>query len=206
VVVWADAVGFLAGAALLATFFFVSLHLQQTLHWSPLKAALGYIPLMGSLFAGAGVASALLSRIGQRRLIRAGMVAAATGLLILSRGVRVAPDPYVTALLPGFVVMGTGLGLILVALTTAAIPGGDERSDGGVASGLYNTALQIGGAVGIAVLATVARARTSALTRSGVGPTVALTRGRSTALVVAAVILAAGMVLAFGLPARVPDE
>ena len=109
--------------------------------------------------------------------------------------------------MPGLVVAGLGLGLAMVALTVGAVPGSrpDAPAEGGVASGLYNTALQVGGALGVAGLAAVAEARARALAPA-LSDAAALTSGRQLALAVAAVALLAGAGLALALPARTGRE
>lgn len=205
-VVVADLSGALVGAALLGTFYFVSLHLQQVLGYSPMQAGWSYLPLVGGLVIAAGVGSAVLPRFGARPVLVLGLVGCAKGLLLLAwLGIGPERASFWTSLLPGLLVTGLGLGLAFVALTATAIPAGesaDEASAGsGAASGLYNTAVQVGGALGIAVLATVATARTDVLLGQGSSPAQALATGRDLALVVAAGILLAGALLAWRMPA-----
>jgi hypothetical protein len=104
---------------------------------------------------------------------------------------------FLLSLSPGLVACGLGLGLAFVSLTITAIPGG---GDGGVASGLYNTALQVGGAIGIAVLAAVSASRADHLHAAGHTAVEAVTGGRTLALLVAAGLMAAGVGLAWMLP------
>jgi hypothetical protein len=204
-VVVADLSGALVGAALLGTFYFVSLHLQQVLGYSPMQAGWAYLPLVGGLVLAAGIGSAALPQFGARPVLVLGLVGCSKGLLLLAwLGVDSARSSFWTSLLPGLLVTGLGLGLAFVALTATAIP--REGTDGedtasGAASGLYNTALQVGGALGIAVLATVATARTDVMLSQGVPAAQAVTTGRDLALVVAAVTLLAGAALALCMPA-----
>ena len=166
VVVLADASGAVVGAALMGTFYFVSLHLQQVLGYSPLQAGWSYLPLVAGLVLAAGAGSAVLPRSGARPLLVLGLAGCAAGLVLLARlGIEPERSSFWSSLLPGLLVSGCGLGLAFVALTATAVPGGE--GSGGAASGLYNTAVQVGGALGIAVLATVATARTESLVARG---------------------------------------
>lgn len=202
-VVVADASGALVGAALLGTFYFVSLHLQQVLGYSPLQAGLSYLPLVAGLVIAAVAGSAAVPRIGARTVLTAGMAICSTGLVLLA-GLGVTPErgAFWSTLLPGLIVTGLGLGLAFVALTSTALPGGEGASDGGAAGGLYNTALQIGGALGLAVFAAVAAGRTEARLAGGALAPEALADGRSLALTVAAGLLLAGVALAQLMPAH----
>jgi hypothetical protein len=204
-VVVADLSGALVGAALLGTFYFVSLHLQQVLGYSPMQAGWSYLPLVGGLVLAAGVGSAALPRFGARPILVLGLVGCAKGLFLLAwLGVDSERSSFWTSLLPGLLVTGLGLGLAFVALTATAIPGEGtegESTASGAASGLYNTALQVGGALGIAVLATVATARTDVMLSQGLSSAEAVTTGRDLALVVAALTLLAGAALALRMPA-----
>ena len=203
-VVVADLSGALVGAALLGTFYFVSLHLQQVLGYSPMEAGWAYLPLVGGLVLAAGVGSAALPRWGARPVLVLGLCGCAKGLLLLAwLGIAAERSSFWTSLLPGLLVTGLGLGFAFVALTATAIPAGEgETSASGAASGLYNTALQVGGALGIAALATVATARTDGMLHQGLSAAQAVTAGRDAALVVAAVTLFIGAVLAWRMPAE----
>jgi predicted MFS family arabinose efflux permease len=200
-VVVADLCGALVGAALLGTFYFVSLHLQQVLGYAPMQAAWSYLPLVAGLVLSAGVGSGVLPRVGARPLLVAGMAGCAAGLLLLAAlGIEDHRSAFATSLLPGLAVSGLGLGLAFVALTATAVPGGEGTSDGGAASGLYNTALQVGGALGIAVLATIATARMQSRVEDGLTVARAVTEGRDLALVVASALLLLGVLLALRMP------
>ncbi len=197
-----DGCALLAGAALLATFFFLSLHLQQALGYRPLTTAVAYLPMVAALALAAGGASAAVGRVGVRPVLAAGMAVSAAGLALLGTlGVRSGHPGYATGVLPGLVVTGLGLGLAFVALTVSAVPGGEGGEGSGAASGLYNTALQVGGAVGVAALATVAHARTDALAGAGLDPVSAVAEGRGLALLTAAGVLLVAVVLAWRMPA-----
>ena len=202
----ADVSGALVGAALLGTFYFVSLHLQQILGYSPVQAGWSYLPLVGGLVVAAGVGSAAVPRVGARPVLVLGLAGCAKGLLLLAwLGIGPERSSFWTSLLPGLLVTGLGLGLAFVALTATAIPAGEVTSDAGIgsgaASGLYNTAVQVGGALGIAVLTTVATARADVMLAHGVPAAEALATGRDLALVVAAGMLLAGAAFALLMPA-----
>lgn len=200
-VVVSDACAALTGAALLGTFYFVSLHVQQVQGYTPTQAAWSYLPLVLGLVVAAGAGSSLVPRYGARPVLATGMATCAAGLALLALlGIDSEPVPFRTGLLPGLLVIGLGLGLAFVALTVTAIPGGEDTTDGGVASGLYNTALQLGGAVGIAVLATVATARADTLGSAGGSHPAAIAGGRELALLVAAGLLLVGVLVALLLP------
>jgi hypothetical protein len=225
-VVVADLSGALVGAALLGTFYFVSLHLQQVLGYSPMQAGWAYLPLVGGLVLAAGIGSAAVPRFGARPVLVLGLVGCAKGLLLLAwLGIGPERSSFWTSLLPGLLVTGLGLGLAFVALTATAIPAGEgtggegtggggtggggtggggtggEGVGSGAASGLYNTVVQVGGALGIAVLASVATARTDVLLSQGFSAAQSLATGRDLALVVAAGMLLAGALLALRMSA-----
>ncbi len=198
-----DGCAMLTGAALLGTFYFVSLHVQQVQGYSPVAAANAYLPLVAGLVVGAGAGSAVVPRRGARPVLATGLGLAGTGLVLLATlGISAGPVGFWSGLLPGLVVVGTGLGLAFVSLTVSAVPGGEGSTDDGAASGLYNTSLQIGGAVGIALLATVATARSDALLGAGASAGAAVAGGRDLALLVAAGLLLGGVLLALRLPAE----
>jgi EmrB/QacA subfamily drug resistance transporter len=141
-----------------AIFFFASLYVQQILGFSPIEAGLGFLPLTAGIVLASGLAQQLVARIDVRWVAMAGMAIGAVGLLLLS---RVSADgSYVSDVLPGILVMSVGLGLTFVPLTLIATTGVGP-TDAGLASGLFNAAQQIGGALGLAILTTFATERTS---------------------------------------------
>jgi EmrB/QacA subfamily drug resistance transporter len=196
-----DACAALTGASLLGTFYFVSLHLQEVLGYSPTATAWAYLPLVAGLVVAAGLGSALVPRLGARPVLVAGMIGCALGLALLGLiGMSQTRGSFWTTLFPGLLVCGLGLGLAFVSLTVTAIPGGEQSEDGGVASGLYNTSIQIGGALGIAVLATVATRHADDLVAAGGDPLAAIAAGRTLALYVGSALLVAGAMIAVLLP------
>jgi EmrB/QacA subfamily drug resistance transporter len=145
------------GAVMTAGLFFLSLYLQQIVGDSALRTGLAILPISVLLAAGPLVAGRLLARFGARSLTLAGGTLATVGLVWIS---KLPSDPnYLTQLLGPMLLIGAGIGLMLLPLTTSATVGIEAR-DAGLASGLFNMARQLGGAVGLAVLVTVAATTT----------------------------------------------
>jgi EmrB/QacA subfamily drug resistance transporter len=144
---------FFVAAGLFAMFFFTTLYLQRVLGYSPLQAGLAFLPFTAGIIVGAGLSQALVARLGARELPLIGMTMAIAGMLLFT---RLQPDgTYVTDLLPGIILASIGMGLTFVPITLIATSGIPD-SDAGLASGLYNTSQQIGGALGLAILSTLA--------------------------------------------------
>ncbi|HEX4106575.1 MAG TPA: MFS transporter [Solirubrobacteraceae bacterium] len=202
-VLCANVVGLLIGAALYSMFYFISLYLQQVLGYSALKAGLSYVPLSVGIILAAGGASAISNRFSPRWALLGGAALLGGGLVLFS---RVPPHGSFTGnvLLPSLLV-ACGLGLSFVALTILAVAGvrGEEA---GVASGLFNTSQQVGAAIGLALLSTIANSRTSSLVRAAHGAPAAmphaLTSGFDTAFAVAAGFAVLGGLLAVVLLCR----
>jgi EmrB/QacA subfamily drug resistance transporter len=199
--------GLLIGASLFSMFFFVSLYMQQVLGYKPLKAGLSYLPLAVAIILSAGIASQLVSRFGFKPILITGMALIAIGLLMFSR----APvdGSYATDILPASIVAAVGLGFSFVPVTIAAV-NGVRDADAGLASGLINTSQQIGGALGLAVLSTIATSRTrdvmsAAHGARSEGPR-ALTEGFSSAFTAGAGFAILGIVLALLLIKGRPRE
>jgi EmrB/QacA subfamily drug resistance transporter len=190
----ADVVGLLIGMSLFAMFFFLSLYMQQVLGYDALKTGFAYLPLAVNIIVSAGVASALVTRVGFKPTLIAGLVLIAVGLVWFA---QVSPTGgYVSDLLFPSLVVAWGLGLAFVPVTIAAVTG-TRPDEAGLASGLINTTQQVGGALGLAILAAVANGRTSDVIASGVrSPAIALTEGFQDAFLVAAGFAALGAVLA----------
>ena len=192
----ANAVGLLVGASLISMFFFVTLYMQQALGYSAIEAGLAYLPLAATIIAASGVASRLVTGIGLMPVLAIGMTLIVVALTWFS---RVSVDGgFVSDVLGPSLLAGAGLGFAFVATTIAAVAGVRER-ESGLASGLINTSQQIGGAVGLAVLASVATSRTDgAVAAAGGDPAVlprALTEGFQAAFVGGAAIAVLGLVL-----------
>jgi len=149
----ANVVMFLVAAGLFAMFYFNTLYLQRVLGYSALEAGLAFLPFTAGIIIGAGLSQSLVPKLGAREVPLIGMPLAIVGLLLF---MRLQPDgSYVTDLLPGIMLASIGMGLTFVPITLIATSG-IPNSDAGLASGLYNTSQQIGGALGLAVLATLA--------------------------------------------------
>ncbi len=188
----ANAVGLLVGASLFSMFYFISLYLQQVLHYSALKAGLGYLPLAVMIIVSAGVASQLVTKVGAKPVMATGLLAIAVGLLLFS---RVSADgTYVPNVLIPSVVAAFGLGFSFVPLTIAAVAGVAEH-EAGLASGLINTAQQVGGALGLAILSTIANSRTADVLQAGGAKLVAFTDGFSRAFATGAGFAVIGVLL-----------
>jgi len=153
----ANVAGLLIGASLFSMFFFISLYMQQVLGYSAIKAGLSYLPLALTIVISAGVASQLTTRIGFKPVLAAGMVFIAAGLIWFS---QVSVDgAYLSDILGPSLLAAIGLGLAFVTSTIAAVSGVADH-EAGLASGLINTSQQVGGALGLAVLSTVANSVT----------------------------------------------
>ena len=180
----ADAVGLLIGMSLFALFFFLSLYMQQVLGYDALQTGFAYLPLALNLIVSAGVASNLVTRVGFKPTLIAGLLLIAVGLVWFA---QVSPGgSYLGDVLFPSLVTAWGLGLAFVPVTIAAVTG-TRPDEAGLASGLINTAQQVGGALGLAILAAVANGRTDSALSSGVrNPAVALTEGFQDAFLVGA--------------------
>ncbi|MFD9725496.1 MFS transporter [Streptomyces sp. NPDC059072] len=180
-------------AALFSFQILVALYLQKVQGYG--AAATGLAMLPAALLIGAvslGVSARLNARFGERNVLVSGLGLLVAALGLLTR-LPVHAD-YVTDLLPVMLLV-SGIGLALPALTTLGMSGADE-ADAGLASGLFNTTQQIGMALGVAVLSTLAASRTESLTGSGSSPAEALTGGYHLAFGIGAALLLAGIVLA----------
>jgi EmrB/QacA subfamily drug resistance transporter len=148
----------LVSGGLFALFFFATLYVQEVLGFTPIKAGLAFLPVAFGIGIGAGTAQLLVKKLGVRLNAILGMLIAAVGLFYLS---RVTVDgTYWADLFPGLVLMSFGMGNTFVPITLIATTNVDEH-DAGLASGLFNTSQQVGGALGLAVLSTLAADRTA---------------------------------------------
>jgi EmrB/QacA subfamily drug resistance transporter len=140
------------GASMFATFYFLSLYMQQVLAYSPVRTGLAYLPFSFGMGIFATLGSRLMTRFTPRMLAGPGLVLAAAGMLWFA---TLTPDSdYLTHLMPAMLVTAAGLGLSFLPMTIGAVSG-VSRHDTGIASALLNTAQQIGGAVGLAALAAI---------------------------------------------------
>jgi EmrB/QacA subfamily drug resistance transporter len=194
----ANASMLLVAAGMFALFFFASIYVQEVLGYSALRAGLAFLPVTAGIIIGAGLSQQLIRRVGVRAVGLVGMCIAATGLIVLSR-IPVA-GTYLGDLLPGLMIMAVGMGLTFVPITLIATTNVDEH-DAGLASGLLNTSQQLGGAIGLAVLATLAaNTTTNTLTALGHVPSAAarvaaLVDGFHVAFFVGAFLMLGGAVI-----------
>jgi EmrB/QacA subfamily drug resistance transporter len=188
----ANVVGLLTGASLFSMFFFISLYMQNVLGYSAIKAGISYLPLAGSIIISAGIASQLVTKIGFKPVLAVGMALIAGGLVWFSQ--ISTGGGFVTDVLGPSLLAAVGLGFAFVPQTIAAVSGVAEH-EAGLASGLINTSQQIGGALGLAVLSTVAfTSIDNAAAQAGGAPTpVDLTNGYADAFLVGAGIAALGV-------------
>jgi EmrB/QacA subfamily drug resistance transporter len=189
---------FVIAAGMFAMFFFNTLYVQKVLGWSPLESGLAFLPFTGGIIVGAGLAQPLLRKLGAREVPVIGSMLAAAGLLLF---LRLTPEStYVGDILPGIVLTSIGMGLVFVPVTLIATSG-VPVDDAGLASGLYNTSQQIGGALGLALLTTLATNRTEdELASLGRRPTEAdtaeaLVSGFHVTWLASAILIAAGGLL-----------
>lgn len=182
----------LVASGMFSMFYFASIYVQEILGYGPLKAGFAFLPFTFGIVIGAGAAQALISRVGIRAVTAAGLTIATIGLALFTQ-VSVT-GTYWSEIFPGVAVMSIGMGLTFVPLTLLATTN-VSNADAGLASGIFNTSQQIGGALGLAVLSTLAASRTSHLAAAGVGGAEALTRGFHVAFAVGAAFLAAGLVV-----------
>jgi len=193
----ANGVLLLVAGGLFAMFFFASLYVQQILGYSPLEAGLAFLPVTAGIVLGSGLSAQLIRRVGVKAVLVTGLLVASGGLFLLT---QIAPDgTYLADLLPGLVVMSMGLGLAFVPLTLVANTN-VEPEDAGLASGLFNTSQQIGGALGLAILSTVAANATTAALADTAVPTAAarasaLVDGYASAFTWAGILVAVGAVI-----------
>jgi EmrB/QacA subfamily drug resistance transporter len=156
----ANAVMLLVIGGMYAFFFLVSLYVQQVLGYSPLEAGLAFLPFTVGIIIGAGVSQPIAKRIPVHFIALIGIGLAILGLVIL-RGAGV-DGTYLGNLLPGIIPMSIGMGMTFLPLTLVATTG-VSASDAGLASGLFNTSQQVGGALGLAVLSTIAATHTTSV-------------------------------------------
>ena len=194
----ANAVLLVVMGGLFGFFFFSTLYVQLILGYSPLEAGLAFLPVTVGIGIGAGIAQQLVKRLGVRTTACVGMLIAAVGLFIFS---RVSADgTYVSDVLPAIIPQSIGMGLFFVPITLIATTNVGEE-DAGLASGLFNTAQQVGGALGLAVLSTLAADKTASVLSGLGGPPTsadraeALLDGFQVAFTAATGLVASGVVL-----------
>ncbi len=204
----ANGIAVTVGAALFGMYFFLSLYLQQVNGYSPLKAGLAFLPAGLATMGGALSAARLVARIGPRRQLVTGLLVAAAGLVWMST--VSAHAGYFAHVFGPVLLVGVGLGLSFVPMTMAATTGVPAH-EAGLAAGLVNTSRQVGGAVGLAAMATVATSVARGHAATATANIAALTKGYDRAFAIAAAALVVGAALALFLPgvvrtARAPEE
>ncbi|MEO3938219.1 MFS transporter [Dermatophilaceae bacterium Soc4.6] len=189
----------IVGVGLFAMFLFLGLYLQVVKGYSPVTAGFAFLPFSVGIIAGAGIASQLLPRVGPKPLIVPGLVVGALGLFWLSR--LEYDSAYATHVLPAMLLISLGMAFNFIPVSTTALHG-IGKADAGVGSAMLNTSQQVGGAVGTALLNTVAVAATTSYiaangvaTAAGMNP--ALTAGYTRAFEVGAGFLVLAAVVAF---------
>jgi EmrB/QacA subfamily drug resistance transporter len=179
----ANLIGFGLGTAIFGMFFLLSVYMQEVLGFSAMTTGVGYLAVAVTVVVTSAVSQALVTRVGVKPILATGLVLLALGLLYFTQ-VSVGGS-YVRDLLPGFLLIGVGLGFSFVPISIAALAG-VSGGEAGLASGLINTSQQVGGALGLALLATVSTTRTGHLLDNGTGHLAALTGGFSWAFWVGA--------------------
>jgi EmrB/QacA subfamily drug resistance transporter len=154
----ANVVMFLVASGLFAMFFFNTLYIQKVLGYGPLEAGVAFLPFTAGIMVSAGLASNFATRVGVRPIAAAGMSLTIVGMLLLTR--LPVDGSYATDVLPSLLLTSLGMGAVFMPLTLIATTGLEDE-DQGLASGLFNTSQQIGGALGLAILSTVAASRTA---------------------------------------------
>jgi len=192
-VVGANVAGLILGTAIFAMFLMLTLYMQQVLHYSAMKTGVAYLAVAGTAIFWSALAAQLVTRVGVKPVLVAGMTALSAGLLYFTQ-VSVSGS-YVADLLPGFLLVAVGLGFSFVPISIAALAG-VHPSEAGLASGLINTSQQIGGALGIAALSAIATSTTADRIGSGSAASTALTDGFQSAFIGAAAIALVGVLVA----------
>ena len=195
----ANVAGFIMGTAMFSMFLMLTLYMQQVLGYSPMRTGVGYLAVAGTAIVWSGVAAQLVTRVGVKPVLATGMTALTAGLLLFTQ-VSVGGS-YLVDLLPGFLLIGVGIGFSFVPISIAALAG-VEAAEAGLASGLINTSQQIGGALGIAALSTIATSRTGDAVASGSALPVALVDGFTGAFVAGVIVAGLGIAAALTLIRR----
>jgi MFS family permease len=206
----ANIAGFILNIVTLSIFLTLTLYMQQVLGFSAMETGLAYLAIAGTAIVWSTVAAQLVTRIGVKPVLVAGMTSLAGGILYFT---QISVDgSYVSDLLPGFLLIGLGLGFSFVPISIAALAG-VQPAEAGLASGLINTSQQIGGALGIAALSTIATTRTSDALATGSALNPALVDGFTAAFVAGVFVAGIGILAALTLirkdeleqPVEVPE-
>jgi EmrB/QacA subfamily drug resistance transporter len=186
----------IVGLALFGMFLFLTYYFQGTLHYSPLKAGLLFLPFSGGIIVGAGITSQILPKIGPRILMTGGTLIGAVGMFWLTKiGVT---DSYLSNVLPAEILMSLGLAAVFIPLASTALIGVGDH-DAGVASAMVNTTQQIGGSLGTALLNTIATSATASfVVANGAGALQkGLVHGYTQAFTISAILLLVASAVAF---------
>jgi EmrB/QacA subfamily drug resistance transporter len=188
----ANVIGLILGMAVFGMFYLLSLYMQIVLGFSALETGLGYLAVALTAVVASGVAQALVTRVGVKPVLAVGMGLLGAGLILFAQ--IPVNGSYAADLLPGFFLIGVGLGFAFVPVSIAALSGATGK-EAGLASGLINTNQQIGGAIGLAILITISTTRSDSLIEDGVSRLEALTDSYALAFWVAAGIAVLGVVV-----------
>jgi MFS transporter len=195
----ANVAGLILGTALFSMFLMLTLYMQQVLGYTPMRTGVAYLAVAGTAIVWSTVAAQLVTRIGVKPVLVVGMLSLTSGLAYFT---QVSVDgSYLGDLLPGFLLAGLGIGFSFVPISIAALAG-VRNSEAGLASGLFNTSQQIGGALGIAALSTIATSRTEDAVATGSALPDALVDGFTAAFGAGVVIAALGIAAAVTLIRR----
>jgi EmrB/QacA subfamily drug resistance transporter len=195
----ANVAGFIMGTAMFSMFLMLTLYMQQVLGYSAMKTGVAYLAVAGTAILWSAVAAQLVTRIGVKPVLTVGMTMLTGGLVYFPQ-VSVGGTS-LNDLLPGFLLIGVGIGFSFVPISIAALAG-VQAAEAGLASGLINTSQQIGGALGIAALSTIATSQTSDAVASGAAVPDALVDGFTAAFLAGVIIAGLGIVAALTLIRR----
>jgi EmrB/QacA subfamily drug resistance transporter len=197
--VGANVAGLILGTAMFGMFLMLTLYMQQVLGYSPLRTGVAYLAVAGTAIFWSALAAQLVTRIGVKPVLVVGMAALTAGLVYFTQ-VSVGGS-YLGDLLPGFLLISVGLGFSFVPISIAALAG-VEPAEAGLASGLINTSQQIGGALGIAALSSIATSTTSDEVSTGTAVPFALTDGFQAAFVAGGAVALVGVLVALFVVSR----
>jgi EmrB/QacA subfamily drug resistance transporter len=191
--VGANIAGLILGTVLFSMFLMLTLYMQQVLGYSPLRTGVAYLAVAGTAILWSAVAAQLVTRVGVKPVLVAGMAFLTAGLVYFTQ-ISVGGS-YLGDLLPGFLVIAVGMGFSFVPISIAGLAG-VRASEAGLASGLLNTSQQVGGALGIAALSALATSTTTGQLASGSAPALAMTDGFQAAFIGGAAVALVGVVVA----------
>jgi EmrB/QacA subfamily drug resistance transporter len=195
----ANVAGFIMGTAMFSMFLMLTLYMQQVLGYSAMKTGVAYLAVAGTAIFTSAIAAQLVTRVGVKPVLVVGMSTLTAGLVYFTQ-VSVGGS-YLGDLLPGFLLIAVGIGFSFVPISIAALAG-VQPAEAGLASGLINTSQQIGGALGIAALSTIATSTTEDALANGTALPVALVDGFTDAFIAGVIIAGLGVVAALTLIRR----